>query len=181
MDLPALEAGMAILASQINNISREVRSNAITAVTGGNFVRSTGGTSITIDPGTQGDATLPCPFKVTGGQEPLDINIAFGRLQPSQTIPSGMGYGPPPSYTPYGVTLSVTEDSFIYMRSEFDETYITLKKIEFVVETEMQSNTTTMVYSLQAIVRIEDGFITSIDNTCQNADPSNCYLDWSVA
>jgi len=182
MDLPALEAGMAILASQINNITREVRSNAVTSMIGGQFVRTTGGTSLIVGATTQssGASVTECPFRVTPG-DGLKVDVAFGRLIPSQRIPDGMSMGTAPNWIPTGVTLTVTEGtSFIYLRSEFDETYINLKNSQFVVETEVQANTTIYVYALQAVVHANNEAVTKVDNTCQNYDPSACSLDWST-
>lgn len=186
MDLPQLEAGMAILAEQINKISREVRSNALSSVIGGSFVRAPGGTSVTINRqpmGSSGGGVGVCPFRVTdasvGTTLKVQVQIDTVLTTYGARYPLGMSNGGPPYY------LEISETCFIYCKISyipntvlviFEDTGITLLQSATALP-----NTVDDEYVLLAtlVVDAETVAITQISNVCLPVAANPCNLNWS--
>jgi hypothetical protein len=182
MNLPVLQAGMAVLADQINQISREVRSNAITSFVGGSFQRTSGGTSVQVDPTfyrNNNDAAI-CPFKVTAysaaaGEQSAKVKVA--QWQVLNRWPDGMGLG----YSDF--LLNVTETCYVYCQMVFKDGDVILESgssaITIFNTKDLMPNDTNNQYVLLAIVNLTDGKITSIQNNCVTVVPNACLLNWS--
>lgn len=186
MDLPQLEAGMAILAEQINKISREVRSNALSSVIGGSFVRAPGGTNVTINRqpmGSSGGGVGVCPFRVTDASigTTLKVQVQTGTvLTPTGArYPDGMSIEEPPFY------LEISETCFIYCKISYIENTVTVM-VESTGITLLQSatalpNTVDDEYVLLAtlVVNPETVAITQISNVCLPVAANPCNLNWA--
>lgn len=183
MDLPFIERGMRILADHINKLASEIRSNAITAVTGGKFQRTASGTSIQLDPGFFGGGggggiTTPCAFKITDATEgeTVQVRIAFGII--NGRVPDGMVFG-----TPY--LLPVTESGFIYAVVVFNTTTLEVAdgatSVTLTFETSPQANTTDTVFVLLGTVSFESGAITAVYSVCDQPYANPCALSLEPA
>lgn len=183
MDLPNLQAGMAILADQINQISREVRSNAVTGFVGGKFQRSTGGTSLQVDPAylasTLG-SSAPCPFQIfnadTAELSRIRISQATVNTNTGARWPDGMG----PTSPPYEVTI--TDTKYVYVKITYVTNDVIVKPdadaITIAVESDLQENTVDDEYVLIGIV-ILNGTNMKITNQCTAVTANPCNLKWS--
>jgi hypothetical protein len=183
MDLPNLQAGMAILADQINQISREVRSNAITAFNGGKFQRTTGGTSLSIDQGINPNSggTVSCPFRITNASTDTTKKIRIAQntvnVNTGARWPQGMG----PTNPPYEVTFTAT--SYVYIKLVYVTDDVIVKPdedaITVAVETSLQTNTVDEEYVLIGIVAV-DGDKVTITNQCTAVTANPCNLAWGA-
>lgn len=180
MDLPNLQAGMQILADQINQISREVRSNAITAFNGGKFQRTTGGTSLSIDQGiNSGSSSASCPFRISnatnGTTKKIRIDQNTVNVNTGARWPQGMG----PKNPPYEVTI--TDTSYIYIKLVYVTDDVIVKPdedaITVAVETELKTNTVDEEYVLIGIVAVY-GDAVAITNQCTTVTANPCNLAW---
>lgn len=185
MDLPSISAGMKLLAEQINKITREVRSNAITAVTGGTFQRTTGGTSIQVQPATGNAAAYKpnCYFEITDAStdQGLRIQISQHLLVPLLRWPEGMGK----DYPPY--RMDISQSSYVYMAFVYDPETLELlpdsSAITIELDDQLKANTENTFYYFLGLVTIEqvanETKITAIQNSCNMPQPNPCYLQWT--
>jgi hypothetical protein len=183
MDLPTIEKGMAILADQINRISREVRSNALTSVEGGRFQRSTGGTSIQIDNGfwsVAEAALINCPFGLTDASGNDDVKVEVKQGMINNRWPEGMSIDGPPYY----LTLSNQLPSYVYAVILWDTQTMQIKSEEWAISiadfTDLKENTDDTEYILIATVTVQDQKLRTITNVCTQPNPDPCTLDWST-
>ena len=171
---------MRILAEHINRIMSEVRSNAITSVTGGTFQRTTSGTSIQIPQqfGGGGGGAAPvadCVFKITDATEgeTVQIEVGFGTI--NYRIPDGMILG-----TPY--LLPVTDSGFVYAVLVFDPLTLVIStdpgSVTLTYETTQQANTATVQYILLGTVAVTDGAISAVYSVCTQPSGNPCALAW---
>lgn len=180
MDLPFIERGMRILADHINRLSAEIRSNAITAVTGGRFQRTASGTSLQIDKGFfgAGGGVTPvttCVFQITDATagETVQIEVAYGTI--NDRVPDGMVLG-----TPY--LLPVTDSGFVYAVLVFDPLTLVIStdpgSVTLTFETTQQANTATVQYILLGTVAVTDGAISAVYSVCTQPSGNPCALAW---
>lgn len=181
MDLPNITSGMAILAEQINQISREVRASAITSFVGGNFNRSSCGTSLSIDQNTSSNtSTTPCPFRISDVSTPEVKKIRIAST--TVNAPTGAVY-------PEGMSLDghyeilITGTAYLYVKMVYKENDVVLidgaSAITIANETTLQTNTVNEEYVLIGVVTLTDNLL-HITNICTSVTPNPCNLDWST-
>lgn len=178
---PYQQRGQPISPSAFNALIDEVKSNRLTALVGGNFNRSLGGTSINIFSGSAGGSGagggsgIPCPFECTdvSDEEGLKVQIAWGLIW--QMLPTGMF---PDNDPP--LKLTITETCYIYSKIIFNTDTLLPSSVSFSAESELKENSSTTQYNLIAKVFVdaeaEPKFIKSISNICSQPFPSPCSL-----
>lgn len=129
MDLPVFRRGLELVSSQLNKLSDSIRASSITAVIGGTFTRTPGGTTLTINQtgnvGGGNAAPTECPFKVTdasiwneAGTEVTELRILIANSQLAGVYPVGMD-----AETTYYITLdpninfSAAGICYLYLRA----------------------------------------------------------------
>jgi hypothetical protein len=182
MNLPTIESGMRILAEHINRIMSEVRSNAITSVTGGTFQRTTSGTSIQIpqqfNGGGGGAAPVAdCIFKITDATEGETVQIEIGFGTVNYRIPDGMILG-----TPY--LLPVSGSGFVYAVAVFDTVTLTIPAdpgyLTLSFETEQQQHTADTLFILLGTVVSDGTSISQVYSVCNQPTADPCLLAWET-
>lgn len=182
MELPNIQRGMQILADHINAISREVRANAVTSFVGGKFQRTTGGTSLQIDPAylpVTSAANVPCPFRLTDVSTDTEKKIQIEQRTVSTNTgfrwPDGMG----PGFPPYVITI--TQTSYIYVKFAYVPNDVIVSPgsdgVTIAVEPELKSNEVNDEYVLIGIALI-NGDAMQLTSQCENVTNNPCNLNW---
>jgi len=131
MDLPAFKKGMALLASDLNRLTAQVRASRITSVIGGKLDVSPGGTSLTIATQQNGAATAAAFYN--GPWDLISQPLEEGETVPKYTIYeqsfllkdenevpvkiTGLSEG---DAVPFELPWEANEQGVIFLKIEFD-------------------------------------------------------------
>jgi hypothetical protein len=178
MTPPYQQRGQPVSPTAFNQLIDLAKSAQITAVMGGTFQRSIGGTSINLPQQsalTGGGSSIACPFEVTNASDAngMKVQIAWGLIW--QQLPTGMF---PDNDPP--LKMSVTTDCYVYSKITFNTDTLIPSAVGFSIESELAKNSSTVQYNLIARVFVDTDMqpptITQILNVCQQPFPSPCSL-----
>lgn len=179
MTPPYQQRGQPVSPAAFNQLVDLAKSAQITAITGGTFQRSIGGTSINIFSQSAltagGGSSIPCPFQVSNAtdKDGMKIQIAWGLIW--QMLPTGMQ---PDNDPP--LKMEITATGYVYSKIVFNKNTLIPTSVSFSIETEIKSNTDTTQYNLIAIVTVDTtaqpASIKRIQNICIQPFPSPCSL-----
>ena len=184
MNLPDFKTGNPILAEDLQRVSAAIKQARLRPGTGYYLRESNAGTTICFPQGmlggSNGGATLPCPFQVSDAtdEDGMKVQIAWGLIW--QMLPTGMQ---PDNDPPLKMTITAT--GYVYSKIVFNKDTLIPTSVSFSIETEIKSNSDTTQYNLIAIVTVntttQPASITGIQNICIQPFPSPCSLSGSNA
>jgi len=162
-------------ASQLNNITSEIRANTLLQGVGYTVNRGLGGTSLSITPGLigGGGSTASCPFQVTTANEgdTWKFKIEFGLI--AGKIPTGMVAGGMPAL------IMDWTDGWVLAAVTFVADQVTVDTVSFIVNADILVNTEITAYYPIAYISTDStgGTPTQIiQNLCATPIPSVCDL-----
>lgn len=183
--IPYQQRGTPVSPSAFNQLIDLVKSSLVTAVTGGTFLRSAGGTTINVASsagGASGEAAgAVCQyFEVTDASDEAGLKVQVAQNLIAGRWPDGMGLDFPP------FKLDISGNSYIYAKVTYNTTTLMINPesdaITILQSGTLQENTADSVYILLATV-VTDGTplaITQITNVCSQPVPNPCNLAWSA-